>query len=322
MTIITHDAVQGGAEWHRLRHAKVTASCIDRILSSGGNPKRPTFYELTDTAPDMVPRSKPQTAVLDALSGGPHTAAGLPTAAIKALVDKGFVTRAETPDDAPDIWDGPRFSAQRKDYMYKLLAEWASGEDQETFAGNHWTERGHELESEAADYYALQTGSEPLHVGFVENEALPGVGCSPDWLVENQAGWSHGCEVKCPSLAMHLRYLLEDGVPLQYQGQVQFSMWVTGLPRWDFLSYHPGMPPVLIEVEPHPLWTAALDELLPQFLADLEAAKQQLLALGVEPHPYRAPTRPGMAEPRDGPPDPFGENWQHTGDWTPREASE
>ena len=60
-------------------------------------------------------------------------------------------------------------------------------------------------------------------------------------------------------------------------------MWVTGRAWWDFLSYAPGLPPVLIRVEPDKKFQSALDDHMPTFHAELMSGRERLREKGVEP---------------------------------------
>lgn len=109
-----------------------------------------------------------------------------------------------------------------------------------------WTERGHELESEAFDVASFATGIKFAKAGFVLNREL-NIGCSPDGLAQDM---SCGLEIKCPKATTHLQYLKDAVVPSEYVAQVQFSMWCTGIPKWIFCSYYPGVKPLIVGVEP------------------------------------------------------------------------
>jgi hypothetical protein len=110
-------------------------------------------------------------------------------------------------------------------------------------------QRGNLLEPDARNWYETHAGHRVTEVGFASHDT-GGFGCSPDGLIETHCpvGWSHGLEIKCPILPTHLGYLLNGGLPDEYFWQVHMSMAVTGLSRWDFLSYCPGEAPLLIEV--------------------------------------------------------------------------
>ncbi len=67
------------------------------------------------------------------------------------------------------------------------------------------------------------------------------IGCSPDRVFEKS-----GLEIKSPSHAVHMKYLIKNEVPPEYWGQVQFTMHVMGCDSWDFMSYHPDLPPLIL----------------------------------------------------------------------------
>lgn len=136
------------------------------------------------------------------------------------------------------------------------------------------TERGLELEDEAREAYAFLSGSKVKQVGLcmTDDELF---GASPDGLI----GEDGGLEIKCPSLAVHLSYLIGGCVPAKYRLQVQGALWVTGRAWWDFFSYYPGLPPLLVRVEPDPVVFAAFDEALPKFEHSVRVAVKALESL-------------------------------------------
>ena len=161
-------------------------------------------------------------------------------------------------------------SGQRRKLMAKLVAETLLQEPVIEFAGNYRTDRGIEFEGEAGAYFSLMTDLEPRAVGFVYRDETKTCGCSPDWLVPDAGGdWIAGVEVKCPSATQHMLYLM-DGEAKQYTPQVQYSLWVTQLPVWYFLSYYPGLPPLLREVRPDQKWQDAYSEYVPPFVKQLQ----------------------------------------------------
>ena len=124
-------------------------------------------------------------------------------------------------------------------YINKLLGEWLRNKPDEGFE-SEWMKRGKEVEQEARDYYAFHTGAEVQQVGFCYIED-GNYGCSPDGLVEDG-----GLEIKCPSPGIHVGYILDGRVPLDYRLQILGSLLVTGREYWDFISYHPDIEPLII----------------------------------------------------------------------------
>ncbi len=99
--------------------------------------------------------------------------------------------------------------------------------------------RGIEIEPDAFGCYEAETGSLVQRVGFLRHVSAP-AGCSPDGIVGDFEG---GLELKCPKQATHWGYLRLGGtLPTDYVAQVTHSLFVTELPWWDFVSYHPDFP--------------------------------------------------------------------------------
>lgn len=161
-----------------------------------------------------------------------------------------------------------QLSQQRDGLVDQLVAERLLGEPIDDFQGTFWTERGQQLEGEAGDYFALQTGLDPSPVGFVFRDETRRCGCSPDWMVLDGDTPVCGVEVKCPKASTHIGYL-RAGEALKYDPQVQFSIWVTGLQCWWFMSYYPGLPPVLRKIEPDAKWQVALTEHVPALIREV-----------------------------------------------------
>ena len=73
----------------------------------------------------------------------------------------------------------------------------------------------------------------------------------------------------------HAEYVMDDEAK-KYTPQVQYSLWVTGLSQWWFMSYYPGLRPLLKSVEPDEKWHKAFDQYVPGFLDEVEEAKRRL----------------------------------------------
>lgn len=186
-------------------------------------------------------------------------------------------------------------SAKRGALMNRLLAEWITGAPADDFYGTKWTEHGHQYEGEAADRFAEITGAVPHPVGFVYRDDARLVGCSPDWMMGNGFDeWEVGAEVKCPAPWTHVEWLRAGNIcPRDHRLQVQFSLWVTGLPRWYFMSYcapadfmapwKPGasLRPLIVECEPEARYQDAFSEHVPAFLDEMLAAREELREMGV-----------------------------------------
>ena len=134
-------------------------------------------------------------------------------------------------------------SSSAKKYIAEMVAERLTGRSKPFYTNDHM-ERGNFLEPEAREAYEFITDLEVVETGFILHDSEE-FGCSPDGLVENDGG----LEVKCPSDGVHAGYLIDGKVPTKYYQQVQGCMWVTGRDWWDFMSYHPEMPHLLVRME-------------------------------------------------------------------------
>jgi len=151
-------------------------------------------------------------------------------------------------------------STQAKAYCNKLVAEYFM-KDKISVDQNEWMSRGVELEPEARQAYEFLTDSEVSEVGLIYKDDDKLVSCSPDGLIGDR-----GLEIKCPAPHTHVEYLLAGKIPSKYVAQVQGSMWVTGLEQWDFMSYHPDMPPLIIKVDADKDFHNRLDLLMDKFI--------------------------------------------------------
>ena len=138
-----------------------------------------------------------------------------------------------------------KFSTQSVMYMNELIAERA-GYGDEPFEPNEWMLRGIEMEPEARALFEFETGLTVAQVGWVTNDEGT-AGCSPDGLSELRS-IQVGFEVKCPKASTHIGYLRNGVLPPKYKPQVHWSMAVTGLKDWYFMSYFPGLDPLIVLV--------------------------------------------------------------------------
>ncbi len=158
------------------------------------------------------------------------------------------------------ITPGGKASSQHITYSNKLVAEYIMKESI-NIEQNEWMQRGTELEPEARNYYQFITDVDVKEVGLIYKNKDKLISCSPDGLADDR-----GLEIKCPAPHTHIEYLLNDKLPTKYIPQVQGSMWVTGLKQWDFLSYHPDLPPLLLTVDADEIFHNTLDELMEKFV--------------------------------------------------------
>lgn len=134
-------------------------------------------------------------------------------------------------------------STTAETYINELIAEKLTG--QATFVTEtEWMTRGKELEVDAKSYYEFDQNVDVQDVGFLKDDKYE-FGVSPDGLI----GKDGGIEIKCPKPSTHIQYLRTKKVPSIYIAQIQGCMMVTGRKWWDFMSFHPELPPLIIRCE-------------------------------------------------------------------------
>lgn len=162
-------------------------------------------------------------------------------------------------------------SAQAEDYMHALIAERLLGVPAGPDATD-WMERGSQMEPNAVSYYELQRDVSTRKVGFCLADSGR-YGCSPDRLV----GEAGGVEIKCPSAAVHIGYLLDD-LPAKFKPQVQGCLWITGREWWDLLSFNPDLPPALIRMGRDKEYIRNLEAVVTAFCSVLDEKTEELLS--------------------------------------------
>lgn len=155
-------------------------------------------------------------------------------------------------------------SKQRGKYMSQLAGERVCGVAEESYQSAAML-RGIEVEEEAKDFYEFTTGSTIKKVGFCLSDCGK-YGASPDGMV----GEDGLVEIKCPTLAVHVGYLLEDRLPTDYVQQTQGQLYVTGRKWCDFISYYPSIRPLVVRVYPDVNFHKLLEIELTSFSLELE----------------------------------------------------
>ena len=155
-------------------------------------------------------------------------------------------------------------SKQRTKYMYQLAGETITGISEESYQNANML-RGKEMEAEARELYSLITGKKVKEVGFCLAE---GYGASPDGLV----GKKGLLEIKCSIMATHVGYLLDHFAtpPIEYFLQLQGQLLVTERDWVDFMSYYPGLKPLIIRVKREEKFLKVLKIELEVFCAELK----------------------------------------------------
>lgn len=139
------------------------------------------------------------------------------------------------------------------------------------------TEQGKILEGEAIPWLELERNIEVKRVGFITTDDGK-AGCSPDGVIGER-----GLEIKCPSPAVHVSYLLAGVLPKDYAAQVQGGLYVTGWKEWTFLSYSRRFPALELTITSNDEAQSAIEEALALFTAKLDRAYARLLEINGGP---------------------------------------
>lgn len=161
----------------------------------------------------------------------------------------------------------------RRAYMLQLAGEIITGEPAETFSNDHM-ERGRVMEDAAREYYAFLKDVEPERVGFITNGAM---GCSPDSLI----GDDGGLEIKTALAHIQIERLLRNDLPPEHKAQVQGTIMVAERDWWDFMSYWPKCPPLIVTVRPDKPYIATLRDELNRFNDELAEIVEKVRRFGL-----------------------------------------
>ena len=128
----------------------------------------------------------------------------------------------------------------RGEYMRKLAGEIITGEPAESFSNVH-TDRGNAMEDEARETYAFIENAEITRVGFIRNGNK---GASPDSLVGDKGG----LEIKTAMPHIQIDRLERNRLPPEHKAQVHGNIWLAERDWWDFCSYWPRLPMLIVRV--------------------------------------------------------------------------
>lgn len=126
------------------------------------------------------------------------------------------------------------FPAKRREYIWKIAAERATGHRGDTFTPSDAVAWGIEHEQTAREWYERFKGVKVVQTGMLVLNHIEGVACSPDGLV----GQDGLIEIKCPGVKNAVKYMV-SGPSRQYTYQMQFQMWVTNRAWCDFVVFDP-----------------------------------------------------------------------------------
>jgi putative phage-type endonuclease len=157
-------------------------------------------------------------------------------------------------------------SKQREGYLYQLAGERITKKPEETYQSEAM-KRGKELEDEARQIYGIIKKVKVEKVGLYLTEGRYVYGASPDGINKKQ---NRLLEVKCPIMKTHVYYLIKNQLPSDYFQQTQGQLLVSGNNWLDFVSYYPGMKPLIIPVKADKIFQAKLRKELEVFCLELD----------------------------------------------------
>lgn len=166
-------------------------------------------------------------------------------------------------------------SDQRRDYMYRLIAERLLKESMDDPLQTEWIDRGKELEPHAVAQFEFLQEVELEKVGFVTTNDDK-LGCSPDRLVKGKA---QAVEIKCPAHWTQIKYLLE-GPGDKYKPQVQGQLLIGEFECVHFYAYSDRMPAQHLVTYRDEAYLKKLDAGLRQFLEELDRWTELARRLG------------------------------------------
>ncbi|GAA0603308.1 lambda exonuclease family protein [Paenochrobactrum glaciei] len=163
----------------------------------------------------------------------------------------------------------------RSEYMRTLAGEVITGEIEESFSSPHM-ERGKLMEDEARETYAFINSVEPYQVGFIRNGDK---GASPDSLI----GTDGGLEIKTALPRIQIDRLERNRLPPEHKAQVQGNLWIAEREWWDFVSYWPRLPMLIVRVYRDEEYIKTMSDEIDRFNDEKAALIERIRAYGQEP---------------------------------------
>ncbi len=130
---------------------------------------------------------------------------------------------------------------------------------------------GNLYEPEAREVFTKITGYAVETVGMLQSTLHPCLACSPDGLlmIDGEIAF---LEIKCPISKTHTRWARKGELPKDHKVQVHYEMAITGIKRSFFMSYYPGLKPLIIPVH----WNEYTDKIKAAALAFAAEYEQEM----------------------------------------------
>jgi hypothetical protein len=162
----------------------------------------------------------------------------------------------------------------RTTYMHKLAGEVLTGEPMDSVSNAHM-ERGHAMEPDARNLYAMMHDADPELVGFIRDGRA---GASPDALI----GADGMLEIKTKLPHLQIEAILAEKMPAAHRKQVQGQLWIARREWCDFVSYWPGLPLFVVREHRDEKLIAEISAEVDRFNADLDGIVSKIRAMGLQ----------------------------------------
>jgi hypothetical protein len=150
----------------------------------------------------------------------------------------GLVTASRCADVIATIKKGKEEGAPRRNYRAELVVALLTGQTPPTPFVTREMQWGIDQEPFARAAYEMDRNLMIEPMGFVFHPTIPRFGASPDGLIGNDGL----LQIKCPTTATHLAWLMAGIVPIEHAPQMLAEMACTGRQWNDFVSFDPRLP--------------------------------------------------------------------------------
>lgn len=162
----------------------------------------------------------------------------------------------------------------RNKHARQIAAARYRGEAWKDWQGNDDTERGHEWEPLAVEFYKTITGNTGDKIGFALNhQEIGGIGYSPDYRLDIGL-----LEIKTRKPDLQIELLESGKVPSEHAAQIQTGLWVMECEWLDFICYCKGMPAFLRRVYRDDAHIKTMRAECIRFYEDVERIEQMLIS--------------------------------------------
>ena len=132
---------------------------------------------------------------------------------------------------------------------------------------------GTEHEPEARESFSFIKDAEVSECAMIFSDDKREWHISPDGYMPDK---EELLEIKCPQLKNHLEYLKAGTLPTTYRLQVQSGLALTGWNTGWFMSYFPGVKPLITPIKRDEKLITIIKDEVARFLSDLDTLVTQL----------------------------------------------